>query len=179
MKNKERRYKEMEIFPAIDLYDGKVVRLVQGDYEQMTVYANNPVSMIDEFINQGTKNLHIVDLDGAKYGTIANYLTIKRIVDKCGLFVQVGGGIRDEERIKAYLDLGVNRVILGTVAVQNFEFVKEMVKKYGDAIAVGVDAKDGMVAINGWCDVTEIPSVDFCKNCYIHRYFKRRCATRN
>ena len=155
----------MEIFPAIDLYNGQAVRLFQGDYNQMTVYEKKAVNMVDIFKKQGATNLHVVDLNGAKEGTIANYETIKEIVNTKNLFIEVGGGIRDEERIKAYLDLGVNRVILGTIAVQNFDFVKEMVNKYGDAIAVGVDAKDGMVAINGWCEVTKISSVEFCKKC--------------
>lgn len=155
----------MEIFPAIDLKGGKVVRLFQGDYNQMTVYSDDPLKIVKEFIAKGATHLHIVDLDGAKDGTIENFDVIRKIVAQGDLFVEVGGGIRNEERIKSYLDIGVNRVILGTVAVKNFSFVEEMTKKYGNAIAVGVDAKDGMVAINGWCDVTDVSSVAFCKKC--------------
>lgn len=153
----------MKIFPAIDLRDGKAVRLFQGDYDQMTVYNDNPVEVAKRFREMGAEYLHVVDLDGAKDGRLVNFETIKAIVEAEGLFVEVGGGIRDEERIRQYLDLGVGRVILGTVAVTNLPFLKEMVMKYGDKIAVGVDVKDGFVAINGWKEVTDIPGFDFCE----------------
>lgn len=153
----------MKLFPAIDLRDGKAVRLYQGDYDQMTVYHEDPVSVAHQFKEAGASNLHVVDLDGAKDGKLVNFDTIKAIVEEGGLFVEVGGGIRDEERIRQYLDLGVGRVILGTVAVTNFPFLCEMVKKYGEKIAVGVDAKDGMVAINGWKTVTDTESYAFCE----------------
>jgi len=153
----------MEIFPAIDLKDGQAVRLFQGDYDQMTIYSDNPVEVARGFKEKGAANLHIVDLDGAKDGKLVNFETIKAIVKEINLFVQVGGGIRDEERIRQYLALGVGRVILGTVATQDFDFVVRMVEKYGDQIAVGVDVKDGLVAINGWKQVTDIEGMDFCR----------------
>jgi len=153
----------MKLFPAIDLRDGKAVRLYQGDYDQMTVYHEDPVSVARQFKKAGASNLHVVDLDGAKDGKLVNFDTIKAIVEEGGLFVEVGGGIRDEERIRQYLDLGVGRVILGTVAVTNFPFLCEMVGKYGEKIAVGVDAKDGYVAINGWKTVTDTESYAFCE----------------
>lgn len=153
----------MEIFPAIDLKDGQAVRLFQGDYDQMTVYSTSPVEVARDFKNKGAVNLHIVDLDGAKDGKLVNFETIKAIVKDINLFVQVGGGIRDEERIQQYLALGVGRVILGTIATQNFEFVVKMVEKYGDKIAVGVDVKDGLVAINGWKEITDIDGMEFCR----------------
>ncbi|MGI5891430.1 MAG: 1-(5-phosphoribosyl)-5-[(5-phosphoribosylamino)methylideneamino]imidazole-4-carboxamide isomerase [Bacillota bacterium] len=152
----------MEIFPAIDLRGGQVVRLTQGDYEQMVVYSQDPLQIADQFKAQGAKNLHIVDLDGAKDGRLVNFDTIKNLMAQGGLFVQVGGGIRDEKRICQYLDLGVNRVILGTVAVTDFAFLQLMINKYQEKIAVGVDAKNGFVAINGWKEITDIPALDFC-----------------
>ena len=152
----------MKIFPAIDLKDGKAVRLFQGDYDQMTVYSENPVEIAKGFKKQGASNLHLVDLDGAKDGKLVNFDTIKEIVSGVSMFVQVGGGIRDERRINQYLEIGVGRVILGTVAVQNFDFLCDMVKKYDDKIAVGVDVKDEFVAINGWKELTDIKGLDFC-----------------
>lgn len=152
----------MKIFPAIDLRDGKVVRLTQGDYDQMVVYATNPDEIAEQFLSAGASHLHVVDLDGAKDGTLANYDTIVKLASH-PLFVEVGGGIRDEARIKTYLSAGVDRVILGSVAIENPEFVGEMAKKYGEAIAVGVDARDGKVAIHGWRTITDVDSVDFCQ----------------
>lgn len=153
----------MEIFPAIDLKDGQVVRLFQGDYDQMTVYSSSPVEVARGFKEKGATNLHIVDLDGAKDGKLLNFETIKTIVKDINMFVQVGGGIRDEKRIQQYLELGVGRVILGTIAIQDFDFVVKMVAKYGDKIAVGVDVKDGFVAINGWKEITDIEGMEFCR----------------
>lgn len=153
----------MEIFPAIDLRDGQAVRLFQGDYDQMTVYSKNPVDVAKQFKAKGAKNLHLVDLDGAKDGHLVNFQSIKEIVSNAGLFVEVGGGIRDEERICQYLDLGVGRVILGTIAVKDPEFLEKMVCKYKEKIVVGVDVKDGFVAINGWKEVTEEKGMDFCQ----------------
>ena len=153
----------MEIFPAIDLKDGQAVRLFQGDYDQMTVYSNSPVEVARGFREKGATNLHIVDLDGAKDGKLVNFETIKAIVKDVNMFVQVGGGIRDEDRIQQYLELGVGRVILGTIATQDFDFVVKMVEKYGDQIAVGVDVKDGFVAINGWKEITDIEGMAFCR----------------
>ena len=153
----------IEIFPAIDLHNGQAVRLTQGDYNQVEVFFKNPVEVLDFFNKNNSKNLHIVDLDGAKDGNTKNYEVIKELVEKSDFFVQVGGGIRDEERIKKYIDLGVDRVILGTVAVENEEFLIDMVKKYGDKIAVSVDAKDEKVAVKGWTETVELNSLDFCK----------------
>lgn len=153
----------MEIFPAIDIRNGNVVRLTEGDYNRMTVYGSSPLEMAETFIKKGAKNLHMVDLDGAKDGAPVNFDVIKSVSETGKLFTEVGGGIRDEKRIEDYLSLGVNRVILGTVAVRNFKFVEESVKKYGDKIAVGVDARDGKVAVSGWLETTEIDSLDFCR----------------
>ena len=133
----------MQIFPAIDLSGGKVVRLYQGDYEKMTVYGADPCAVARDFMAAGAKYLHVVDLDGAKDGTLANFASIEALAKQGGLYIEVGGGIRIEERIQTYLDLGVSRCILGTIAVKDFDFTARMAKKYGDAIAVGVDARDG------------------------------------
>lgn len=151
----------MQIFPAIDLRHGQAVRLFQGDYDQMTVFSQNPADVAKGFADQGAKNLHCVDLDGAKDGAPANSEVIARLLQQ-GLYTQVGGGIRDENRVDYYLSLGVGRVILGTAALENFPFVEEMVKKYGSRIAVGVDARDGRVATHGWLTTSEVDSFDFC-----------------
>ena len=153
----------MELFPAIDLIGGCAVRLVKGDYAQKTVYSDNPAEVAKSFAAAGVKYLHVVDLEGAKDGGTPNLETIQNIVEKGGLLVEVGGGIRSEEVIKKYLDAGVFRVILGTAAVQNPAFLEEMVQKYGEKIAVGVDIKDGMVAIKGWTEVSAESCFDFCE----------------
>ena len=153
----------MQIFPAIDLSGGQVVRLYQGDYDQMTVYGSDPCAVAREFIAAGAKFLHVVDLDGAKDGTLANFESIAAIARQGGLYIEVGGGIRTEERIQQYLDLGVGRCILGTIAVKDFDFTARMAQKYGDKIAVGVDARDGYVAINGWKELSSETGIEFCK----------------
>lgn len=153
----------MQIFPAIDLSGGQVVRLYQGDYDQMTVYGSDPCAVAREFIAAGAKYLHVVDLDGAKDGTLANFESIAAIAKQGGLYIEVGGGIRTEERIRQYLDLGVGRCILGTIAVKDFDFTARMAQKYGDKIAVGVDARDGYVAINGWKELSNETGIEFCK----------------
>lgn len=153
----------MKIFPAIDIRGGKVVRLTEGDYDRMTVYSSSPCEIAEQFIKKGAKNLHVVDLDGAKDGTTENFEVIREIAKYKELFIEVGGGIRSIERIKKYLDLGVNRTIIGTAAVKNYSLVEEAVKLFGDKIAVGVDARDGKVAISGWREVTNVDSVSFCK----------------
>ena len=152
----------MEIFPATDIINGKVVRLEKGDYGKITVYADSPAEKSKEFIKLGARNLHIVDLDGAKNGSPENFEKIREAARIEGLFTQVGGGIRSEEKIEDYLSLGVNRVILGTAAVKDFAFLERAVKKYGSSIAVGVDAKNGRVAVSGWLETTDIDSFDFC-----------------
>ena len=153
----------MQIFPAIDLRGGQVVRLYQGDYDRETVYAADPCAVARDFLTAGAKYLHVVDLDGAKDGTLANFDTIAAIVKQGGLYIEVGGGIRTEDRIRRYLDLGVGRCILGTIAVRDFDFTARMAQTYGDRIAVGVDARDGYVAVSGWKELSAEPGVDFCR----------------
>lgn len=155
----------MKLYPAIDLRGGQAVRLYQGDYDQMTVYNADPVAQARTFIEAGAKYLHVVDLDGAKDDTTANLQTIAAIAKLGGLKIEVGGGIRDEERIRRYLDLGVDRCILGTIAVKDFAFTEKMAQTYGARIAVGVDMKQGYVAVNGWKEVTPEPGIDFCRRC--------------
>ena len=153
----------MQIFPAIDLSGGQVVRLYQGDYDRMTVYGQDPCATARDFLAAGARHLHVVDLDGAKDGTLANQESIAAIARQGGLFIEVGGGIRTEDRIRQYLDLGVSRCILGTVAVKDFAFTARMAEKYGSQIAVGVDARDGFVAVNGWKELSAERGVDFCR----------------
>ena len=153
----------MQIFPAIDLRGGQVVRLYQGDYDQETVYAADPCAVARDFLAAGARYLHVVDLDGARDGTLANFETIAALIRQGGLYIEVGGGIRTEERIRRYLDLGVGRCILGTIAVKDFAFTERMAKKYGDRIAVGVDARDGFVAVSGWKELSAERGVDFCR----------------
>lgn len=152
----------MKIFPAIDLYEKKAVRLYKGDYNEMTVYSCNPREIAENFRSLGAEFMHVVDLEGAKTGETPNFEVIKELL-KAGLFTEVGGGIRNTETVKKYLDAGVNRVILGTAAVENREFLSEAVKKYGDKIAVGVDIKDGYVAIRGWTEKSAFTATDFMK----------------
>ncbi len=153
----------MQIFPAIDLRGGQVVRLYQGDYDRETVYAADPCAVARSFLAAGAKYLHVVDLDGARDGTLANFDTIAAIVKQGGLYIEVGGGIRTEDRIRRYLDLGVGRCILGTIAVKDFDFTARMAQTYGDRIAVGVDARDGYVAVSGWKELSAERGVDFCR----------------
>ena len=155
----------MKLYPAIDLRGGQAVRLYQGDYDQMTVYNADPVAQAQAFLDAGARCLHVVDLDGARDDTTANLETIAAIAALGGLFIEVGGGIRDEARIRRYLDLGVGRCILGTVAVKDFGFTARMAQRYGARIAVGVDMKDGFIAVNGWREVTPEPGVAFCRRC--------------
>ena len=152
----------MRIFPAIDLRGGRVVRLTQGDYDRMTVYGDDPAATAEGFLREGAACLHAVDLDGAKDGGPKNREVIAALA-KLPLFLQVGGGMRTEDDIEQTLALGVDRVILGTVAVTDFAFTARMGQKYGARLAVGVDAKDGFVAIHGWKTVTDTPSFDFCR----------------
>ena len=140
----------MKLFPAIDLYEGKAVRLFKGDYAQMTVYNNDPTAVARDFAASGAECIHIVDLEGAKSGTTPNFDTVCKIKATSGLFCEIGGGIRTMEVIDKYLSAGIDRVILGTAAVGNLDFVKSAVEKYGDRIAVGADLKDGYVAVKGW-----------------------------
>jgi len=145
----------MNIFPAIDLFDKKAVRLFKGDYKQMTVYSENPIEVARDFEAKGAKFIHMVDLEGAKDGTTPNLEIVKEIAENTGLFVEIGGGIRSMETVDKYLGSGVSRVILGTAAVTDENFLIEAVSKYGDKIAVGADVKDGYIAIKGWLEKSE------------------------
>lgn len=153
----------MLLFPAIDLKDKQVVRLFKGDYNQMTVYGTNPLETAKGFKDSGAQYLHVVDLDGAKDGNNPNFEIVADLAKNSGLKVEIGGGIRSEEIIKKYIDAGVMRVILGTVAVSNPDFVADMVSKYGDKIAVGVDMLGGKVATHGWINVSEVDGFEFCE----------------
>ena len=153
----------MVLFPAIDLYEGKAVRLLRGDYAQMTVYSTNPPEIAKKFKQAGATHIHLVDLEGAKSGETPNLETVKAIVAETDLFAEVGGGIRNMEVIDRYLSAGVRRVILGTAAVTEEGFVEKAVAKYGDKIAVGVDIKDGCVAIKGWTESSGIDAFAFCE----------------
>ena len=152
----------MKLFPAIDLRGGKVVRLTEGDYDRMTVYGDDPAATAAGFRDAGAECLHVVDLDGALEGDAVNFSVVEKIVQS-GLFVEVGGGIRSEERIERYLAVGAKRVIIGTIAVEKPDFALKMIKKYGEAVAVGVDARDGKVAIHGWKTVTDKDAFEFCE----------------
>ena len=153
----------MNIFPAIDLYEGAAVRLFKGDYNQMTVYDKNPLNIAKKFEECGAQYLHMVDLEGAKTGLTPNLQTIENIVRKTSLFVELGGGIRSMETVDKYLSIGVSRVILGTAAITDEAFLDEAIAKYGEKIAVGVDIKDGFVAIKGWTEKSQYTFEDFCK----------------
>lgn len=153
----------MNIFPAIDLYDKKAVRLFKGDYSQMTVYSERPWEIADDFVSCGAKFIHMVDLEGAKDGTTPNISVIEKIRRNTDLFIEVGGGIRNIETVEKYISIGVDRVILGTAAVTDEAFLTDAVNKYGEKIAVGVDIKDGFVAIRGWTEKSEYNCFDFCK----------------
>ena len=152
----------MVIYPAIDLYGGKAVRLYKGDYAQMTVYHDDPTVIARDFRSQGATHIHLVDLEGAKSGTSPNFDTICRLKAATGLYCQTGGGIRTMERIDRTLDAGIDRVILGTAAVTEEGFVEAAVRKYGDRIAVGIDIRDGFVAIRGWTEKTALEALTFC-----------------
>lgn len=153
----------MKLFPAIDLYDGKAVRLYKGDYDQMTVYSENPIEIARDFENCGAECIHLVDLEGAKNGTTPNLHIVKQIAEQTNLFCEIGGGIRNMQTIETYVNGGVDRVILGTAAVNDMDFLKQAIAKYGNTIAVGVDVKDGYVAIKGWTEKSEYSCFEFCK----------------
>lgn len=151
----------MYIYPAIDLYAGKAVRLYKGDYAQMTVYSDNPEEVAKDFAAAGAKHIHLVDLEGAKLGKPANLETIQKIRASAPLFTEVGGGIRDMETVEQYVSIGVDRVIVGTAAVTDPAFLEAALDKYGEKIAVGVDLKDGFVAIKGWTEKSELSADAF------------------
>ena len=153
----------MLIFPAIDLYDGKAVRLYKGDYNQMTVYSEKPPALAKAFREAGATHMHLVDLEGAKTGETPNLETIRRIRAAVPLFIEVGGGIRSMDIAARYLDAGIDRVILGTAAVTDPSFLRAALSKYGEKIAVGVDIRDGKVAIRGWTEKSAFDAFDFCR----------------
>ena len=152
----------MLIYPAIDLYTGKAVRLYKGDYAQMTVYSTDPVSVARDFQRCGATRIHLVDLEGAKSGTTPNLDTVLAIKAATGLFCEIGGGIRSMDVVRRYLDAGIDRVILGTAAVTDEAFLREAVTAYGEKIAVGIDIRDGFVAIKGWTEKSREKALDFC-----------------
>lgn len=152
----------MLILPAIDLYEGKAVRLYKGDYSQMTVYSNDPLSVAENFQVQGASWMHLVDLEGARSGETPNLDTVRRLVSSSNLSAEIGGGIRTLDTVSAYIDVGVQRVILGTAAVTDPTLVEKAVARYGNKIAVGVDLRDGFVAIKGWTESTALTGEDFC-----------------
>lgn len=151
------------IYPAIDMRGGKCVRLLQGDYEKETVYGDSPFDMAQKFADEGASWIHMVDLDGAKDGKRVNDRFVIEAASKLKATVQIGGGIRTEEDILHYLENGVDRVIIGSIAISNPEFANEMVRKYGSQIAIGIDAKDGYVATHGWLNTSEMKAVDLGK----------------
>lgn len=152
----------MVIYPAIDLYEGKAVRLFKGDYAQMTVYNENPVAVALDFKAAGAACIHLVDLEGARSGQTPNLATVCAIKEATGAICEIGGGVRNMGVVKAYLDAGVDRVILGTAAVTDEAFLKAAVAAYGEKIAVGIDIKDGCVAIKGWTEKSREKAMDFC-----------------
>ena len=151
----------MILYPAIDLVGGKAVRLYKGDYAQMTVYSDDPVSVAKDFQKAGATRMHLVDLEAAKSGVPENAATIRAIAENTDLFLEVGGGIRNMQTLEAYLSLGVDRAILGTAAVTDPAFLEEAVAKYGEKVAVGVDLKDGFVAIKGWTETSDLTAEAF------------------
>ena len=153
----------MLIFPAIDLLEGQAVRLLKGDYAQKTVYSDDPVSVALDFKAQGASCIHVVDLEGAKEGTTPNFDIVARIKSESGLFCEIGGGIRTMDVIEKYINAGLDRVILGTAAVANRALVQESVEAFGEKIAVGVDIKDGRVAVKGWLEDSGLDAFDFCR----------------
>lgn len=145
----------MRIFPAIDLYNGKAVRLFKGDYAQMTVYNEDPVAVARDFVRLGAEYIHVVDLEGAKIGVSAHLEVVKRIAEETDLFIEIGGGIRDMQTVDKYISVGADRVILGTSAVTDEAFLRAALEKYGDKIAVGADIADGKIAIRGWVEKSD------------------------
>ncbi len=153
----------MEIFPAIDLLEGRCVRLYQGDYEQSQVFSEDPVEVAKGWVEQGANWLHLVDLDGAKTGEPVNLDPISRIVNAIDVPVQVGGGIRDRNRVTQLLNLGVKRVIVGTVAIENPDLVTQLCQDFPEQIVIGIDARNGKVATRGWLETSEIEAIDLAQ----------------
>ncbi len=153
----------MILFPAIDILDGKAVRLLKGDYNQITVYSERPWEFAQDFVSKGCSAIHIVDLDGAKTGDTVNIKTVEKIAQTKGLYSEIGGGIRSMETVERYLEAGISRVILGTAALKDPAFLKEAIRKYDDRIAVGVDLKDGYVSVKGWIETSDKEGFEFMK----------------
>lgn len=153
----------MQIFPAIDIIDSKVVRLYKGDYSAKTEYGNSVLAQAEKFFELGATNLHLVDLDGAKSGKIENDKSVLSVAQTGKFFIELGGGIRSEQSARYYLDNGVNRIILGTSALNDKAMLKKLLAEYGKRVAVGIDAKNGFVSVNGWLETGKVNSVDFCK----------------
>ena len=153
----------MKLFPAIDLYEGQAVRLLKGDYAQKTVYSSDPLAVARGFREAGAEYIHMVDLEGARDGGTPNFDLVAQVARTTGLKVEIGGGVRTEEVVRRYLDAGVLRVILGTAAVEDQDFLAALVARYSQRIAVGVDVKDGLVAIKGWTQVSELTLEGFCR----------------
>ncbi|WP_144493027.1 1-(5-phosphoribosyl)-5-[(5-phosphoribosylamino)methylideneamino]imidazole-4-carboxamide isomerase [Bacillus pumilus] len=154
---------EFTLYPAIDMRNGKCVRLVQGDYDQETIYGDSPLDMATRFANEGAKWIHLVDLDGAKAGNRVNHEHVLAITSSLDVKVQIGGGIRTEEDVAFYLNNGVARVILGSSAVSNPAFVKKMLAQYGEKIAIGIDARNGFVSTEGWLETSKVKAEDLGK----------------
>lgn len=153
----------MVLFPAIDILDGKAVRLFKGDYNQVTIYSECPWEFAEDFVAKGCSSIHIVDLDGAKTGQTVNLETVRRIAQVKGLYSEIGGGIRNMETVERYLDAGIDRVILGTAALKDPDFLRSAVKQYANRIAVGVDLNNGKVAVKGWLETTQKDGIEFMK----------------
>lgn len=153
----------MEVIPAIDLLDGRCVRLYQGDYDRSQVFDENPVAVAKQWVNQGASRLHVVDLDGAKAGHPVNLKSIAAIVAEVSVPVQVGGGLRDRSSVSQLLEIGVGRVILGTVAVEQPQLVQELCQEFSDRIVVGIDARNGKVATRGWLETSEVAATDLAQ----------------
>ena len=153
----------MILFPAIDLYEGKAVRLFKGDYAQMTIYSEHPEEIGRDFAACGATHVHLVDLEGARSGETPNLETVLKIRETSGLFCEIGGGIRNMQVVDRYLSAGLDRVILGTAAVEDEAFLRDAVDRYGDKIAVGADVRDGFIAVKGWTEKSAIGLMDFCE----------------
>ncbi len=154
----------MQIYPAIDLFDGKAVRLYKGDYKQMTVYSEDPVAVAGDFVRQGAECVHLVDLEGARDGGTPNFRIIREIALQTRLFIEAGGGIRSRDVIERYLEAGIDRVILGTAAVSNPKLLDDSVREFGEHIAVGVDVRDGKVSVKGWTEEVDCSPESFCRD---------------
>ena len=153
----------MEIWPAIDIRGGKCVRLRQGDYAQETIFGENPVEMAKHWVSQGAMRLHLVDLDGAKSGDSVNFQIISNIVQETGVICEIGGGIRNEETIRNYLDAGLERLVIGTLAIKQQDWFKEMCQKFPGKLVLGLDAKNGFVATDGWLETSQTSAIDLAK----------------